>query len=80
MIVGEHIRQAVMAKELIKRSTGENLGRITISVGVSTWRSGDTSHSLISRADAALYAAKHGGRNLVRCETDPDVEPAVQVS
>lgn len=80
VIVGEHIREAVMSKELVKRSTGENLGRITISVGVSTWRPGDTAHSLISRADAALYAAKHGGRNLVRCETDPDVEPSARVS
>jgi diguanylate cyclase len=80
VIVAEHIREAVMSKELIKRSTGENLGRITISVGVSTWQAGDSPHSLIARADQALYAAKHGGRNLVRCETDPDVEPAVQVS
>lgn len=80
VIVAEHIREAVMSKELIKRSTGENLGRITISVGVSTWQTGDSPHSLIARADQAMYAAKRGGRNLVRCETDPDVEPAVQVS
>ena len=80
VIVGEHIREAVMSKELIKRSTGENLGRITISVGVSAWRPGDSAHSLIARADAALYAAKHGGRNLVRCESDPDVAPNLRVN
>ena len=34
--VADHIRRAVMAKELMKRSTGEHLGRVTISVGVAT--------------------------------------------
>ena len=33
--VADHIRRAVMAKELMKRSTGEHLGRVTISVGVA---------------------------------------------
>ena len=79
-IVAEHIRQAVMAKELVKRSTGENLGRITISLGVSTWARGDQAAEMVSRADAALYAAKRGGRNLVRCETDPDVKHGEQVA
>jgi len=26
----------------MKRSTGEHLGRVTISVGVATWRKNDT--------------------------------------
>jgi len=72
--VAEHIRRAVLSKELVKRSTGENLGRITISIGVSSFTADDTARSMIARADAALYAAKAAGRNLVRCETDPDVQ------
>lgn len=63
--VAEDIRKAVMGKELVKRSTGENLGRLTLSIGVSLYESGDTSQELIGRADAALYAAKHSGRNAV---------------
>ena len=78
--VAENIRKAVMAKELIKRSTGENLGRITISIGCSTYVPGDTAQDLIERADQCLYAAKHGGRNLVKCETDPDVTLLEQTS
>ncbi|WP_310620175.1 GGDEF domain-containing protein [Flexibacterium corallicola] len=71
--IAEKIRRAVLSKELIKRSTGENLGRITLSVGVASFRSGDTSQSLIERADAALYQAKGMGRNLVKTELDlPD--------
>jgi diguanylate cyclase len=71
--VAEHIRRAVMAKELMKRSTGENLGRMTISIGVATLRKADSGQSLIERADMCLYAAKRHGRNGVICETDPEV-------
>src|SRR5260370_32847439 len=67
-----HILRAVMAKELKKQSTGEILGRVTISVGVSMLKPGDDTESLIERADACLYAAKRNGRNRVVCEADPE--------
>jgi diguanylate cyclase len=70
--VADHIRRAVMTKQLMKRSTHEQLGRITISIGVATMRDGDTAQSLIGRADACLYAAKHAGRNRVIGESDPE--------
>ncbi len=65
-VVAEHIREAVFSKELVKRSTGENLGRITISIGVAEWKPGDGPAALVERADTCLYAAKRGGRNQVR--------------
>lgn len=68
--VAERVRRAVMTKDLVKRSTGEHLGRVTVSVGVATWRSGDTGQTVIDRADRCLYAAKRNGRNLVVAETD----------
>jgi diguanylate cyclase len=71
--VADHIRRAVMTKELMKRSTGEHLGRVTISVGVAALRPGDTPQMLIERADTCLYAAKRSGRNRVISEADPDV-------
>ncbi|HEY6023829.1 MAG TPA: GGDEF domain-containing protein [Pseudolabrys sp.] len=71
--VADHIRRAVMTKELMKRSTGERLGRITISIGVATLHKGDSAQSFLERADACLYAAKRNGRNRVMCETDPEV-------
>jgi diguanylate cyclase len=58
-----------MSKELIRRSTGETLGRVTISMGVAAWRKGDTMASLLERADSYLYAAKRAGRNRVIDET-----------
>ena len=71
--IGERIRTAVMSKELVKRSTGENLGRVTISVGAACFNNMDTAHSIVSRADEALYLAKNAGRNLVK--TEQDLEP-----
>jgi diguanylate cyclase len=74
--VADHIRCAVMTKELMKRSTGEHLGRVTISIGTATLHNSDTAQTLIGRADACLYAAKRHGRNRVMCETDPEVSAA----
>lgn len=72
LTVADHIRRAVMAKELKKKSTGEILGRVTISVGVAMLKHGDDTDALIERADACLYAAKRNGRNRVICEADPE--------
>ena len=72
LTVADHIRRAIMAKELKKKSTGEILGRVTISVGVSMLKPGDDTDSLIERADGCLYAAKRNGRNRVICEIDPE--------
>jgi diguanylate cyclase len=71
--VADQIRRSVMTKELIKRSTSEHLGRVTISIGVATLHRGENAAALIGRADTCLYAAKRSGRNRVVCETDPEV-------
>jgi diguanylate cyclase len=78
LTVADHIRRAVMAKELKKKSSGEILGRVTISVGVSMLKPGDDTDALIERADACLYAAKRNGRNRVICEADPEYAAEMQ--
>jgi diguanylate cyclase len=78
LTVADHIRRAVMAKELKKKSTGEILGRVTISVGVSMLKPGDDTDALIERADGCLYAAKRNGRNRVICEIDPEYAAETQ--
>ncbi len=74
--VADHIRRAVMTKELMRRSSGERLGRVTISIGAAVFRPGDTPQLLIDRADKCLYAAKRHGRNRVICEADPEADAA----
>ena len=79
-VVADQIRRAVMTKELMKRSTSERLGRVTISIGVATLHKNDTVHGFIERADACLFAAKRHGRNRVMCETDPEVSATGMVA
>ena len=66
VFVGNALRRVVERKEVINRTTGENLGQITLSVGVAQYQGkGDDADQLISRADEALYDAKEAGRNRV---------------
>jgi diguanylate cyclase len=59
----EEIRQEVSSRALKRRSTNEDLGTITVSSGYAERLAGETTVSLVERADAALYASKHAGRN-----------------
>lgn len=67
-MLANRIRRAVEARRLKKRRTGEDLGMITMSMGVALAVSTDTVESLIERADKCLYTAKHNGRNQVITE------------
>jgi diguanylate cyclase len=68
--VANQIRTTVETKKLVKKSTGDVLGAITISLGVAQLAPGEAVESVIRRADACLYGAKHNGRNLVINQND----------
>lgn len=72
--LAEAIRYSVETKKVVKRSTGENLGTITMSFGIAELVAGEPISELVRRADACLYAAKQRGRNRVELETDVDVD------
>lgn len=60
------IRVARRLRESIERRTKEEspIGQqVTISLGLTMAKSGDTVDSWLTRADAALYVAKNSGRN-----------------
>jgi diguanylate cyclase len=69
-LVAEQIRETVENKKLVKKSTGDVLGSITISIGVAEFGADEAADSVIRRADACLYGAKQHGRNLVVNQND----------
>ena len=64
----ERIRRSVSECRITRRSTGEQLPTITVSVGVAEFRPGESMTELIERCDGALYLAKRTGRNRVVTE------------
>jgi len=63
MTVLEEIRVEISSRALKRRSTNEDLGAVTVSAGYAERLAGESTVSLVERADAALYASKHAGRN-----------------
>jgi len=56
----ERIRQAAETKDWNPILPGHG---VTLSAGVATYRGDESIEELLARADAALYEAKHNGRN-----------------
>ena len=69
--LAETLRAAIQAKRLRRRSTNEDLGQVTVSIGIARLQPGDTPQGLIERADACLYASKRNGRNQVTTDATP---------
>ncbi|WP_342736360.1 GGDEF domain-containing protein [Bradyrhizobium sp. B117] len=70
--IAEHIRRAIAECTITRRSTGETLPGINVSIGVAQYRAGEAISDLIERCDRALYLAKGGGRNRVVTEIELD--------
>lgn len=63
--VNEHSLTALGEKlrEKIEKSEYGEIGSVTVSIGTTLCKAGDTPSTLLARADKALYKAKEGGRN-----------------
>jgi len=59
------IRLAFERLDLKKKSTGESLGKITLSFGVTVYKPSEAVEDFVNRADKALYQSKNTGRNRV---------------
>ncbi len=55
-------------RRLVEEHHFPHCKHLTISMGASLYRDGDTSVSLIERADASMYRGKRNGRNRVEVE------------
>lgn len=76
--LAEQIRRVVQTKKVVKRSSGETLGSITISLGVARLRPGEDPAETVRRADSCLYSAKRGGRNMVITEDQLSVNAVLR--
>lgn len=70
--IAASVHHQVRSRKITRKSTGDDLGVITISLGVANYRHGENMSDLIGRADACLYASKRAGRD--RITTDADSE------
>ena len=59
-----HRIQARIKKKVIVLDEQQQI-RVTVSIGVSSYRSGDSIDSMIARAEKALYQAKNNGLDCV---------------
>ena len=74
--VAERIRRSISECTITRRSTGEILPSITVSIGVGEFQMGESMSDLIDRCDRALYLAKGTGRNRVVTENELDLQRA----
>lgn len=79
--LAEQIRIAIEAKRLVRRSTNETIGAVTISIGCALFSGQESAGELLARADACLYQSKRNGRNKVTLDTElAPAPPAARVA
>jgi diguanylate cyclase len=66
----ERIRRRISEARLTRRTTGQPIASITVSIGVAQFRLAESAEALIERCDRALYQAKRSGRNQTVTENE----------
>lgn len=74
--VAERIRRRISEARLTRRTTGQEISSVTVSIGVAQFRLAESAEATIERCDCALYQAKRLGRNRTITENDINGETA----
>lgn len=64
-MLAELLRQRISAARIRRHGAEETLARVTLSLGVTRHKPGESATEFFERADQALYASKTGGRDRV---------------
>jgi diguanylate cyclase len=65
LTIGHVLREALKRKKLVKKTTGEEIGRITVSIGASGHAIGEPQVEMVRRGELALASAKGDGGNRI---------------
>jgi diguanylate cyclase len=63
--IAKRLCELLASRPLVVRDHPEVIERITLSIGVAAWHTGESSARWVARGDAALYEAKRRGRNCI---------------
>ncbi len=61
--VAENLRKSIDKLRLKQVKTGDQIGKVTISLGIACYRNGESAAEIIDRCDTAMYRAKSLGKN-----------------
>ncbi|WP_157994503.1 GGDEF domain-containing protein [Peristeroidobacter agariperforans] len=64
-VLAKRICAATASRSIRRNGTDQSVDRVTISIGVAASTATDSLETLLDRADKAMYAGKHAGRNRV---------------
>jgi diguanylate cyclase len=71
-LLADRIRSTIANGRVRRHDSSDQVGNITVSVGVAGYNPGESVESFIDRADKALYASKQNGRNRVSVAENAD--------
>ncbi|WP_144289955.1 GGDEF domain-containing protein [Ideonella sp. A 288] len=63
--LAERVRTAIAGSRIRRKGHEDPIERVTVSLGVTAYRAGESAVQFVDRADQALYASKSGGRDRV---------------
>jgi diguanylate cyclase len=66
--LAERIREWIAGKKVIRKSTGEEIGNVTMSFGVAALAKGESVSGLLERTERCMLAAKNDGRNCTKTQ------------